>query len=55
MASEREWLLLTAEKCLREEEQRVEQDSPINFSVIDGNGNEVPCYKGKSFVSKSLR
>ena len=30
MASEREWQLLTAERFSREEEQRAEQDSPIN-------------------------
>jgi hypothetical protein len=36
MASEREWLLLTAEKFSREEEQKAEQSLLINESLCSG-------------------
>ena len=37
MASEREWLPLTAEKFSREDALRAEQDLPINYKTYEQN------------------
>ncbi len=54
MASEKEWLLLTAERFSREEEQKAEQSLLIKFDFCISD-NDSTCVESLSVISLNKR